>query len=383
MRRGGWSVWLAHELKGSYEESPPTLLDELRRDRRWAQGNLQHARLIFTRGLNTAHRVVFVNGIMSYVSSLLWFVFLLVSSTEAILHALVSPNYFPQNHMLFPDWPVWHPHWAVALVGFTMALLFFPKILAIMVTVFQGRTREYGGFLHLLMSVLIESIFSVIFAPVRMLFHTIFVFSILAGRKISWGAQTRGDASTSWQDAFRHHTPGTLLGMIWAIVIYLLNPAYFWWLIPVIGAWVIAIPISVWTSRILPGKRMRLANLLLTPEEVSPSPLLKNYSRTLSQLDSELPETKGFVAAVAHPGINALHCAMQYKEKTTINEEVAMSRRRLILKALKGGPNALTRKDRISLLTSSDMLSELHWSVWSLNKEKAFAWKLDSIEVNG
>src|SRR3546814_5686391 len=41
MRRAGWSVWIAYDLPGSYEEMPPTLLDELKRDQRWCQGNLR------------------------------------------------------------------------------------------------------------------------------------------------------------------------------------------------------------------------------------------------------------------------------------------------------------------------------------------------------
>src|SRR5438093_1726315 len=46
MGRAGWEVWLADDLPGSYEESPPSLLDELKRDRRWCQGNLQHLRAL-------------------------------------------------------------------------------------------------------------------------------------------------------------------------------------------------------------------------------------------------------------------------------------------------------------------------------------------------
>lgn len=222
MRRGGLSVWLAHELKGSYEEAPPTLIDELKRDRRWAQGNLQHMRLLFTRGLNAAHRVVFVNGIMSYVSSMLWFIFLLLSSIEVILQHYFPPNYFPHSHMLFPVWPVWHPLWAAGLAAFTLALLFLPKILAVVYVIFQGRSAEYGGYFRLLLSVLIESLFSIVLAPIRMLFHTIFVLSIFAGRQVHWGAQTRGDASTGWHDALRHHSPGMLLGIFWATTIIIL-----------------------------------------------------------------------------------------------------------------------------------------------------------------
>ena len=45
MRRAGWAVWLAYDLPGSYEEMPPNLIDELKRDRRWCQGNLMNFRL--------------------------------------------------------------------------------------------------------------------------------------------------------------------------------------------------------------------------------------------------------------------------------------------------------------------------------------------------
>ena len=76
MRRAGWAVWLAYDLAGSYEEMPPNLLDELKRDRRWCQGNLINLRLFFAEGLHPAHRAVFLTGVMAYMSAPLWFLFL-------------------------------------------------------------------------------------------------------------------------------------------------------------------------------------------------------------------------------------------------------------------------------------------------------------------
>lgn len=67
-----YEVWLASGLEGSYEETPPTLIDELKRDRRWCRASLQHMRLIFTHGFFPTHRALFVNGILSYGSALLW-----------------------------------------------------------------------------------------------------------------------------------------------------------------------------------------------------------------------------------------------------------------------------------------------------------------------
>ena len=42
MRRAGYKVWLLPDLSGSWEEVPSNVIDYAARDRRWAQGNLQH-----------------------------------------------------------------------------------------------------------------------------------------------------------------------------------------------------------------------------------------------------------------------------------------------------------------------------------------------------
>ena len=72
MRRGGWQVWIADDLGGSYEEPPPTIEDFAVRDRRWCQGNLQHIRVLFARRLHWVSRLHLGIGIMSYLTSPLW-----------------------------------------------------------------------------------------------------------------------------------------------------------------------------------------------------------------------------------------------------------------------------------------------------------------------
>ena len=59
MRRAGWGVWIAYDLPGSYEELPPNLLDELKRDRRWCHGNLMNFRLFLVNKLYHATRFPF------------------------------------------------------------------------------------------------------------------------------------------------------------------------------------------------------------------------------------------------------------------------------------------------------------------------------------
>src|SRR5260370_7290452 len=70
MGRAGWSLWLAYDLGGSYEETPSTLLEEVKRDRRWCQGNLQHLRRLFTQGLFAPHRPPFPHPPLPSTSAL-------------------------------------------------------------------------------------------------------------------------------------------------------------------------------------------------------------------------------------------------------------------------------------------------------------------------
>ena len=51
IRRSGWSVIVADDLDGSFEEGPSTIAGLAARDRRWCQGNLQHVRFLSARRL--------------------------------------------------------------------------------------------------------------------------------------------------------------------------------------------------------------------------------------------------------------------------------------------------------------------------------------------
>jgi membrane glycosyltransferase len=82
MRRAGWKVYLASELRGSYEEIPSSLMTFAVRDRRWRQGNLQHTRLLLTPGLHFVNRLHLSLGVMSYLAPPLWLLMLFLSTIE-------------------------------------------------------------------------------------------------------------------------------------------------------------------------------------------------------------------------------------------------------------------------------------------------------------
>ncbi len=95
LRRAGWRVYMLPALGGSYEQTPPTLTDLAVRDRRWAQGNLQHMKIVGAKGLHWASRVHLLQGIMSYLASPLWLLLLIAGSRAGDDRALHRAQLFP------------------------------------------------------------------------------------------------------------------------------------------------------------------------------------------------------------------------------------------------------------------------------------------------
>ncbi len=369
--RAGFPLWLAYDLPGSWEEVPSTLLEEMKRDRRWCQGNLQHLRLLFSEGLFGAHRALFINGVLSYVSAVLWFGLLVLSTVEAVIMVLREPDYFPNGPSLFPDWPIWRPDWAISLLGVTAAILFLPKLLSVvLVTVKHRQSAAYGGFFRLVASVVLEILLSSLLAPIRMVFHTRFVIQNLLGRTVTWRSQGREDAETSWGEALRHHGFDTLFATAWGLVLYWLNPDYFWWVTPIIGALFLSVATSVYSSRVRLGERARAMGLFLIPEETSPSPELRDLGEILQQEQAAvaaLPpgEQDGFVRAVVDPYVNALHRSLLRRPRS-LAPSIRESRRALAERFLAEGSAALSPRERRILFGDPEILDRLHEGVWQL-----------------
>ena len=90
MRRAGYKVWLVPDIAGSWEEVPSNIIDFAARDRRWAQGNLQHIGVMPMRGLHWLSRLHLLTGILSYVSSPLWLLVLIISSIVTCMEAVTG-----------------------------------------------------------------------------------------------------------------------------------------------------------------------------------------------------------------------------------------------------------------------------------------------------
>jgi membrane glycosyltransferase len=354
MRRAGWKVWMAYDLPGSYEEMPPNLVDELKRDRRWCLGNLINARLFFWQGLHPAHRAVFMTGILSYVSAPLWLLSLTLSTVFVLLETLVGPQYFVEPRQLFPIWPEWHMGSVIGFVVATGVVLFLPKFLSAALVIARG-AEGFGGAVRVLASVVLELFLSALLAPIRMLFHSQFVAAALAGLHSSWKSPPREDAETTWGEAVLRHGAHTILGVTWAVGVYVLSPTYIWWMLPVVGALALSIPVSVYSSRASWGRALRRAELFLIPEETTPPAELR-LARAYTAAASPSPR---FVDAVADPHTNALACATAGRPARP--SLAAQPRRdRAVAAAVAQGPDRLAESLKLFLMADPAALSQLH-----------------------
>ncbi len=310
LRRGGWKVWMVPELGGSYEESPPTVLDFAVRDRRWCQGNLQHMKILVAKGLHPISRLHLAMGVMSYAASPLWLVFLLVGLAAAVETHLAKTRYF-MDHSPFPVWPQSDPWAAIQLFALAMAMLFAPKLFSLLAILLDGRrARLFGGRLRATGSLILELIFSTLIAPAMMLFHTSFVLEVLIGRDSGWGSQRREEGKVSLREAFDRHRAQVLAGILLASVFIVLPQSLGWWFSPLAAGLILAPLLSFATASLKLGDWMGRLGIFRIPEETEPLPVLRRAREILAASRVSEVEGSALQALAADPKRLALHRAL-------------------------------------------------------------------------
>jgi len=135
---------------------------------------------------------------------------------------------------------------------------------------------------------------------------------------------------------------------------YTLAPAYIWWFVPVVGALILSIPLSVYSSRVSFGRRLRRAKLFLIPEEVALPDELRSAGAHVDDGDAS-----GFLHAVVDPLANAIACVAAPPHAKNA-PAVQVRRDRAIAAAVKQDPGAMTDRDKRLFLADRLALSQLH-----------------------
>jgi membrane glycosyltransferase len=268
LRRAGWSVRMLPTAGGSWEDSPPSLLDVAARDRRWAQGNIQHLAVIGARGFSGSNRMHMAIGVMSYFASPLWFALIVVGLATAAEIATVQFQYFTDELSLFPRWPQFDTERMIQLFVLAMATLLLPKVLGVLRAFVNPELRRTVNPIRVLLGALVETLLSALYAPVMMMMQSRQVLEILFGQDSGWATQRRKQARTPWATLFRRHWLQTLAGFVVSLTLVSVSPPLFLWMTPALAGLVLALPLSAASGSAALGKALRTLGLLVTPEEI-------------------------------------------------------------------------------------------------------------------
>jgi membrane glycosyltransferase len=248
LRRAGWAVHMAPRLEGSYEESPPTLIDALQRDRRWCQGNIQHAAIVGAAGLHWVNRFHLARGVLNYLIAPIWVAMLAAGAALAATNASFNVT-GGLTVMLFV----------------TFAFLLLPKGLATLHMLTRtGERHGFGGALATLTSLIVETVISTLLTPIVMLSHTAMVISVAMGRKSGWKSQRRSGYAVDVRELAYVFLPHTLIGVALAVAISVLIPETALSLSVVTLSLILSGPLVALTAQTTPKG---LTDLFRIPEE--------------------------------------------------------------------------------------------------------------------
>ena len=199
MRAAGYEVRVLPREDLGWEGNPPTLIEFVRRDLRWCQGNMQYWRFLFLPGLKPVSRYQLVLAILMFIGSPAW-TGLLVLGTLAVAFADTPASFI-------------RPDAGMALFVCMLVMWFSPKIAsAIDILLHPELRRGFGGAGLFILNNVIETVYSILLCPILWVGHTIFLAGLLFGREIGWIGQTRDDHAVPLTLALRNLWPHTLLG---------------------------------------------------------------------------------------------------------------------------------------------------------------------------
>jgi membrane glycosyltransferase len=302
-------------------------------------------------------RLHLMTGIMTYVASPLWLLFIVISTVDLWRRTHAEHVYFTESSF-FPLWPISHALEAQVLLGATLAILFLPKLIGLMFLVMDGkRVARFGGRLAATFGALAEAVLSALVAPVLMAFHTRFVILTLLGRDMGWIPQQRGRTCPPLTVVLRAHAEHVVGGLGAAIAAYHFAPESLLWLSPVLAGPILAIPLSLALSSSVLGQAA--GRLFLVPSESHPSPLVRMFETALKDKMTAQVSAEGGRAIdrlLLDPRVNALHAAvLSGAAETAVRPRAALVRR-----AVRQGIASLSKEEQREALSHAGSVMWLH-----------------------
>jgi len=369
MQRAGYEVWVAYDEPDSYEEGPPNMSDMLKRDRRWCAGNLQHFWFLFARGIEMGNRLQIWIGLMAYLCSPIWLIFLIAGSIG---------SYDRARFLAFSAGPEdlesgQHAEAPILFIT-TMVLLFLPRVLGIASALPQA--RKYGGAFHLLLSSVIETAFSVLIAPVLMLFHSFFVLQAILGWQTKWTTQNRADTSLPLLHCLKLYGWQSLLGLGAQLLAWYFLGYNSYWLSLIFIAWVLA-PLTAWmTSSRRLGEKLCAWGLFAIPQELEIPEVLEGLA-TEDGPEQAIVLSPLWPQALLCPYVQAVHLSMVRQRTSSRNgAKPASSLANLRERLIQQGAAALDKREIMRLLWDPETVFWLHKQLWSLpDSELHTSWR--------
>jgi membrane glycosyltransferase len=257
MRAAGYAVRVLPEEDLGWEENPPTLIEFIRRDLRWCQGNMQYWQFLVMPGLKWVSRYQLGLAILMFIGSPAWIGMLVVATLS--LAFVEAPGQYIRADA------------GAALFICVLVMWFSPKLAsAIDILSRPALRRDFGGTARFLINYAVETVYSILLCPILWFGHTIFLTGLLFGREIGWIGQTRDDHAVPFTLALHNLWPHTLLGFATLGTLMLTHPEAIPYALFLAGGPALAIPFAIVTSWPWLGTLSARIGLGRLPEEITP-----------------------------------------------------------------------------------------------------------------
>ena len=276
MRRAGYEVRVLPEEELGWEENPPTMIEFIRRDLRWCQGNMQYWHFLGLPGITAVNRYQIAFALIWFLASPAW-MGLLVAGTIGV--AIAGPQNFIR------------PGAGLTLFVLTTFMWFAPKIASVIDVLMRREAREaFGGTTRFLAGMIAETIFALLLSPIMWFGHTRFLIRLLLGGGIGWIGQTRDDHAVPLSLALAQLWPQTVLGLASLGLLAATAPAAIpYAFIIAAGGLSLSVPLAVITASPALGRASARIGLGRLPEETAPPPALRALALPAVEMASPAP----------------------------------------------------------------------------------------------